>query len=171
MSLPDELLDLAGYILRRQPKHPTQAALRRAASTAYYALFNFLIDQSVERFATDPALQALIRRAFTHTEMRKAARSLASGGSLPTHVANAFAGTLPVELRRIATAFIDLQDARVEGDYNQLIRFDRDEVSAWIEQVRTAFADWQALVSRPADKPAVELFLTGLLLWDRWGKG
>ena len=102
--------------------------------------------------------------------MKKAAKSLASGGQLPAHVAAAFAGSVPTELQRIATAFVELQDARIDGDYNHLVQFRREDVAAWIEQVRTAFADWRALVRRPADKPAVELFLTGLLLWDRWGK-
>lgn len=133
MSLPDELLDLAGFILRRQPKHPTQAALRRAVSTAYYALFDFLLDQAVERFASDPALRALVRRAFTHAEMKKAAKSLSSGGPLPTHVATVFTGTLPAELRRIAQTFFELQEARVDGDYNQLVQFKREDVAAWIE--------------------------------------
>ena len=170
MSLAEDLLDLAQALLRREPKQPKQATLRRAASTAYYALFNFLLDEAVQRSASDPALQSLVRRAFTHTEMKKAAKSLASGGQLPAHVAAAFAGSVPTELQRIATAFVELQDARIDGDYNHLVQFRREDVAAWIEQVRTAFADWRALVRRPADKPAVELFLTGLLLWDRWGK-
>lgn len=171
MSLAEDLLDLAGYLLRREPKHPKQATLRRAASTAYYSLFSFLIDEAVKQFASDPKLQTLIRRAFTHTEMKKAAKSLASGGTLPTHISAVFDGPLPDEPRTIAATFVDLQDARVDGDYNQLVEFERDEISQWIEQVRTAFTAWETLVARPADKPAVELFLTGLLLWDRWGKG
>lgn len=49
MSLHDELLDVARYLLRRNQSRPTQADLRRSVSTAYYALFHRLIDDCVTR--------------------------------------------------------------------------------------------------------------------------
>ena len=171
MSLAEELLDQAGILLRREPKHPKQTSLRRAVSTAYYALFNFLLDEAVKQFASDTSLRLLVRRSFAHTEMKKAATALASGGRLPPHIAAVFPGPIPVELRSVAGAFVELQSARRDADYNLLKTYARQQVSSWVEQVRTAFEDWRTVSNRTGDKAAVELFLTAMLLWDRWGKG
>src|SRR5882724_812436 len=42
MPFPDHLLEQAHHIANREPKRPKQASLRRAVSTAYYALFHLL---------------------------------------------------------------------------------------------------------------------------------
>lgn len=51
-------------------------------------------------------------------------------------------------------AFVNLQQARHEADYNLLASFTRQGVLDHIKTVEEAF----------------ELFLSSLLLWDRWGK-
>ena len=43
MRLPEGLLEQAQHLVKREPKRPKQASLRRAISTAYYALFHLLI--------------------------------------------------------------------------------------------------------------------------------
>ena len=40
MSFPNDLLEQARHLANREPKRPKQASLRRAVSTAYYALFH-----------------------------------------------------------------------------------------------------------------------------------
>ena len=45
MAYPDELLELARELANLHPGHPHQASLRRAVSTAYYALFHLLISE------------------------------------------------------------------------------------------------------------------------------
>lgn len=40
MAFPDDLLEQAVHLARREPGRPRQASLRRAISTAYYALFH-----------------------------------------------------------------------------------------------------------------------------------
>ena len=47
MAYPEDLLEQANHLARREPKRPKQASLRRAVSTAYYALFHLLIGQAV----------------------------------------------------------------------------------------------------------------------------
>lgn len=42
----DDLLRQAERLAKLDPKRPRQANLRRAVSSAYYALFHFLVDQS-----------------------------------------------------------------------------------------------------------------------------
>src|SRR5689334_5589494 len=42
MPFPNDLLEQARHLANREPKRPRQASLRRAVSTAYYALFHLL---------------------------------------------------------------------------------------------------------------------------------
>ena len=66
---------------------------------------------------------------------------------------------LQPELVRVASAFVDLQQARHEADYDPARRFTRREVVDLVEQAEQAFADWnQVRGSIQADT-----FLTGLL--------
>ena len=46
---PDHLLDLADKIARVEVGNPRQASLKRAISTAYYALFHALSQMCVDR--------------------------------------------------------------------------------------------------------------------------
>jgi hypothetical protein len=45
-----DLLDLARHLVDRNPGAPIQADLRRAVSTAYYAVFHLLISETVTRY-------------------------------------------------------------------------------------------------------------------------
>jgi uncharacterized protein (UPF0332 family) len=45
MPYCDDLLEQALHLAKREKKKPRQASLRRAVSTAYYALFHLLIHE------------------------------------------------------------------------------------------------------------------------------
>ena len=47
MAFADDLLEQAYHLANRESGDPKQASLRRAVSTAYYALFHLLIDEAV----------------------------------------------------------------------------------------------------------------------------
>ncbi|MBS1874595.1 MAG: hypothetical protein JSU00_15375 [Acidobacteria bacterium] len=47
MGLPEDLLEQADHLARWDWKHPKQASLRRAVSTAYYAVFHMLVSEAV----------------------------------------------------------------------------------------------------------------------------
>jgi uncharacterized protein (UPF0332 family) len=47
MAFADDLLKQAYHLANRESGEPKQASLRRAVSTAYYALFHLLIDEAV----------------------------------------------------------------------------------------------------------------------------
>ena len=47
MPFPDDLLEQAYDLAQKELISPKQASLRRAVSTAYYALFHLLIDEAV----------------------------------------------------------------------------------------------------------------------------
>jgi hypothetical protein len=46
MSLPADLLAQARRLISQDPRRPRQASLRRAISTAYYALVHLLISEA-----------------------------------------------------------------------------------------------------------------------------
>lgn len=75
MSLPNELLELARELVERPPANPTQARLRRAVSTAYYALFHLLIDEAVSKWPIERH-RNILARTFNHGAMKKACEEI-----------------------------------------------------------------------------------------------
>jgi hypothetical protein len=185
---PEELLvqarDLTTKVL---PATASQASLRRAVSTAYYAVFHLLIQDAAEFLAAgDPKLEALMARAFEHGEMARACAMFASSGK-PLSIVQALYGNPPVpaELRDVADAFVQLQKARTDADYStHRTPWTVTEAEGEVERAEDAFRTWrdirpQGLRPRPAvpaggpprparnlaaaDHEAVRLFLACLV--------
>ncbi len=166
MTLANDLLAQAHHLVGRERRRPRQASLRRAVSTAYYALFHLLIREPSHRLVRDSRMQEVVSRVFIHTEMSKASRSF-SGGTLPQRFVGIIGGQpLPHALRNVANAFVELQQARHEADYNVAKSFSRAEVQSLIDQAEQAFQDWQAVRRTTAGR----LYLVCLLLWERLDK-
>jgi len=90
MGLSQDLLEQARLLATTKPRHPKDASLRRAVSTAYYALFHLLTD-GASRFLTSglnrDSLRNLISRGFTHSEIDRTAKAFSSGhGGLAQHI-------------------------------------------------------------------------------------
>jgi len=47
MTFAKDLLEQANHLARREQRKPKQARLRRAVSTAYYAVFHLLVAEAV----------------------------------------------------------------------------------------------------------------------------
>src|SRR5271155_5126704 len=71
MPLAQDLIEQARHLANREPKRPKQASLRRAVSTAYYALFHLLTTAAVANWKT-PRHRAALARAFEHRRMHDA---------------------------------------------------------------------------------------------------
>jgi len=162
-----QYLSQARRLARIDPTRPKQGNLRRAVSTAYYALFHFFIDQS-SRFLVGTAgdrerIRRTLARAYVHAEMAAAAKSF-RGGTLPAAISRSV-GTLTIstELRVLAACFLDAQDKRHLADYDLAVTFLRDDVIDLIENIEQAVHDWLPTRSDPAS----QLFLTSLLVWER----
>ena len=164
MSLHGDLLEQAKHLAKKETKRPKQASLRRAVSAAYYALFHHLIDAS-SRFAVRggnrEALRNAVTRAFDHGEMKKAAGSFAGGG-LPAllHPTVPTPPGVPAELKRLAQAFVELQQARHEADYDLTRAFTRRDALDFVDRTEQAFKDWRTVEGTPAG----DAFLIALLL-------
>ncbi len=156
-----DLLEQARLLATLDPRRPKQASLRRAVSTAYYALFHLLVREATEhllRGAAQAPFRPGLARAFTHADMRRASLALL-GGSIP-----AFGPVVvPAPLRVVAQAFADLQNQRQRADYDRSANFGRAETLAVIDQAEAAFAAW-ATVRR---QDSAYLYLTALLVHGR----
>jgi len=156
------LLEQARHLTRREPRRPRQASLRRAVSSAYYALFHFLIDRACRQvFGGSPRrrqLRLILSRAFAHGTMHAASRRIA-GGNLPQSLG--WATPFPQPLRDVALAFMKLQEERHRADYDLSRPFSRSEAATLVELAATAIADWPAV----ADDDAARLYLSLLLTW------
>lgn len=166
MSLHEELLDVARYLIRRNQNRPTQADLRRSISTAYYGLFHRLIEDAVSRLAPDPAQQDALGRAFAHTEMKRVCQLL-SKSPLPPSAVPLLGTVIPTDLKDVASAFIQLQEDRHQADYNRGRAFTPAEARDAIGRVEATILAWD----RVRGTPAAQVFLVLLLLGERWNRG
>ncbi len=163
MSLHDDLLEQAEHLARRDTTRPKQASLRRAVSTAYYALFHLLVREATAAVVSDKGLRKLVPRAFDHSDMRQGCRPFAAG-ALPDHLKAVTAGDVPNDLKAVAESFIELQQRRHEADYNVAQTFSRQVALALVERVRAAFEAWD----RVRTHQTATVFLANLLLGSKW---
>ncbi len=137
----DDLLAQAVSLATIDTKKPKQANLRRAISSAYYAVFHLLVDEACRVQIGSQHNQAPFRqvlgRAFAHGVMKEACKSF-GGGTLRKGVSKGLpvGFTVPAEIREFADTFVDLQDNRNLADDDLTERFKRSEVLALIAEVR-----------------------------------
>jgi hypothetical protein len=164
MSFATDLLEQAEHLSLRERRRPKQASLRRAISAAYYALFHLMVDEATRTLVFRPELRGRFVRAFEHADMKQASRAFAN----PTAQFAASIGGLaiPQELQDIAAAFVELQEARHEADYNVERSFTRLESRNFVALASRAFANWRAI----KQNPVANLYLCALLLWKKWNR-
>src|ERR1051326_1940196 len=118
MSFAEDLLDQAYYLLNREKKHPKQARLRRAVSTAYYALFHRLIDEAVSQWNV-ARQRGILAWTFDHARMKK----LCEEQIKQFHKSKQPSSGLL--LMQVARAFVRLQDERLIADYDTAFAWDK----------------------------------------------
>jgi len=111
MSFADGLLEQAYHLVNKDGSSPKVASLRRAVSTAYYALFHLLIDEAVGHWGV-ARYRSTLARTFEHKLMRKVCDNL---------VAQFYSKKQPVAqlpLKTVAERFSELQQRRHKADYD-----------------------------------------------------
>ena len=160
MAYADDLLDLARHLANLEPANPRQACLRRAVSTAYYALFHLLIAEAGLNWAR-PELRSQLGRVFGHGKMKSASKDTRS--ELETRLRNATAGSQEAvvfdHLRRVAGTFILAQQKREEADYDTGKEWTQTDVLTLIDVVADAFGNWQEI----REEPVAQAYLVSLL--------
>ena len=154
MAYHDELLRLASDLIEEDG--PTQAELRRAVSTAYYALFHLLVSETTRNWNRDSSRNAL-GRIFDHGMMKRVSDRLAK------KTPSADADPTVSALRFVAKVFVELQDLRHSADYDNGPTWTRLDAIVPISSAKTAFFAWEGI--RHTD--IAQEFLVSLLIRPR----
>ncbi len=163
-----ELLEVADLLVNQDDAaRPQPTCLRRAVSSAYYALFHELVGDSVHRVAgTGPATQAqrnAVSRWYSHSVVRAASEWVvrrSAGRKLPDLVVPLLA-SCPANLVAVAKAFLLLYEERNEADYNPAATLSRPAVEACIAKAREAIAHLPRLRGEPGYHGYLLLLLGG----------
>jgi hypothetical protein len=167
-QLPEHLLEQARHLAKRERTRPRQASLRRALSTAYYALFHFFIREAVQQIAPHLSDENYNRvyRWFDHGAMIRVARAFSQELVRIEKSKDELVPTNNFGVQFIAKHFSDLQELRHLADYDSGTIFVRADVLAMTDRVATAFLLWPVVKK----SPEANTFLLSLLLWEKWGK-
>ena len=102
-----DLMEVAHALTKSDAGRPTQARLRRAVSTAYYAMFHCLAASAADLFI-GPARGPAWHRAYRALEHGRARNACRQGQTMLE---------FPMEIRNFAEAFVVLQNERQQADY------------------------------------------------------
>ena len=117
---PKDFLDVSWKLIDFKRGRPRPVDLRRAVSTAYYALYHCLAKSNADLLVGRSGL----RRAWTQSY-----RALNHNAAQKRCKNNAMMSLFPPEIRLFADVFCMQQIARNEADYNPLKKFYQYEVS------------------------------------------
>lgn len=170
---------------------PARSDLRRATSTAYYAVFHQILRHGalvVLPHATEDDI-ARVARWHSHAAIKKASDSvvradshLKNGAPVPKDhraavdalvAASSGQGAIPADLITACRYFSSLQDSRAQADYDGLFDPTRREVRSHIDDAQEALEClwrlWRrAEAADPADREAHETYRVFLLLALGW---
>lgn len=162
MSLAKDLLRQARHLATKEKGPPEQASLRRAMSTAYYAVFHLLsVEASTLVCPTQPiGIGKHVQRALTHSDMKNACRGISQPTLGRPYVLLISEGVLP-ELVEIAQSFVVLQDERHSADYDTNRSFGRGDALAHVALAEQVFSKWATV----RGTPQANVFLMMLFFW------
>jgi uncharacterized protein (UPF0332 family) len=149
-----QLLDAADLLAHANVGRPVQAFLKRAISTAYYAAFDALASECANTLISSDARRTTrawsqVYRALDHGTAKVACLQAGLRG-------------FPIEIVNFADAFVRLQEARHDADYDPLSEFSRSEAVALIELSEAGISSL-----RQADAPHRRAFVAWVLLKRR----
>jgi hypothetical protein len=124
------------------------AQLRRAVSTAYYAVFHAIMRRAAERFMGAGHARAagyrLIYRSFEHGRVGQICLELSSASlsaAMKRDLARPFISTA---MQEFARSFPEIQGRRHAADYDPTIMFDRASVLGLIDTAEAAILAFDA---------------------------
>ena len=161
MSFAEDLLDVARDLADRDPEALRQASLRRAVSTAYYALFHLLIAEATANWSR-AELRPALGRIFEHGKMKSASTVDQVAALNPASKNKPYGSAEPVvvpHLLVVAKAFLQAQQQREDADYNTSREWTRVDVLRMINAVSKAFESWKLI----REEPEAQAYLVSLL--------
>ncbi|MCU1261204.1 MAG: hypothetical protein JWO80_4089 [Bryobacterales bacterium] len=146
MGLAQDLLQQASHLATYEGSNPSQAALRRAVSTAYYALFHLVVEDAGRYWQGSVAAVTGVERALNHGPMKNSSIQFTNSNWTDWHD---ITQPVPPPLRSVARAFIELQEERHAADYNNHEQWTVTEVQTLLNTAAEAFRDWLSIRTHP----------------------
>lgn len=128
MRSPDELLLLARHILDQGSTKPSQAVLRRAVSTVYYALFRNLAKNSAD------LLTSATKKSRSKYAWQQVYQGLNHGPVRKACEQKATMERFPESIQKFGKLFTEMQQARNKADYNPYSKFSKSIVEDYIDR-------------------------------------
>lgn len=149
--MADDLLATANRLAKASPKKPKQADLKRAVSTAYYALFHTIARDAADLLVGAGANKAgrawtQTYRALEHGFAKSACQQVRNLGFPPAIIA-------------CADAFVALQEARHNADYDPDHRVTRAQALNNIAQAKSAVLYLKSAPRKDRKAFAIQLIL------------
>ena len=130
---PRDLIKTARGMAVLDPQQPTQADLRRAISTAYYALFHCLALSGAD----------LLIGAERDSAWHQVYRALEHGKTGQICDNDQKMAEFPESIRKFATAFVMLQRERQQADYALEVRYNKSFVLEEIDRAEKAISHYE----------------------------
>jgi uncharacterized protein (UPF0332 family) len=156
MPLAHDLLEQAQHLANREPKRPRQASLRRAVSAAYYSVFHLLASAGMANWKSVQE-RSVVARGFDHYLMKQVSTKTSKMSLKRNQMA------VGVPLKRLATIFVELQQARHLADYDYVTKFQKTDVLKKIDSAVEAFEIWK----RIRNEELAQHYLVCLLIKER----
>ncbi len=142
---PDHLFEQAERLIVPPPAGPPrQVDVRRAMSSAYYAVFHALLTAAADEFVgkTKHATPeyALVYRSINHGWLRQVCDGLKGSQPQKRFAQYAPTGGFGENLQALSLAVIDLQEKRHSADYDPAIRVKTADALLAIRTGRTALS-------------------------------
>lgn len=132
---------------------PQQARLRRAISTAYYAMFHALAENNANLFI------GAANELRNSPEWARTYRTLDHGRARSQMISSAI-NRFPATIIDFAETFVYLQELRHDADYNPLSVFTRSETSAAISRAEAAVERFIETTNRDRRAFAAQVLFT-----------
>ena len=126
--LPEDFIALARHDLRQNDSEPSQAALRRALSTVYYALFHTLAKSGADLLVgvtgasrSKPAWRQTYR-GLEHGRVKSACRKVGTMKKFPPAI------------REFGDFFVEMQEIRHSADYDPYAEFEEPLTKFFVDR-------------------------------------
>jgi uncharacterized protein (UPF0332 family) len=154
---PQHLFEQAERLAAPLPGRPRRADLRRAISTAYYAIFHATLtaaaDYSIGANKRSTGQYALAYRSVDHKWLRDLCKEVSKPVLAPKFVAYELAGGFCSVIAAFASAVVELQEKRHSADYDPLFRVTPSDAVLAISTARAALSRFQ--VATPDQQAAL----------------
>lgn len=140
---PDHLLDQAEQLTLALAAGPRrQADLRRAVSTAYYAVFHFILTAAADEIVgitnRRTSQYVLIYRSVDHRALRELCEQVKKPQPIAKFAKYAPPNGFGSKIQTFASALVELQEKRHQADYDPSHMVKMDEARLAIANARSA---------------------------------